>query len=469
MLLTISTTHRPATDLGYLLHKNPQRLHRTDLATGPAYVFFPEAGENRCTAAVLADIDPLRLGWRGAGYSAARPGNAFPLAQYITDRGYAASSFLSVALARLFGTAMSGRCRERPELAATPLPLEAHLPVLPARGGEPLLRELFEPLGYTVQAEAVPLDPGFPEWGASPYLSVTLASRLPIRDLLEHLYVLLPVLDDAKHYWVGEDEVAKLARRGAGWLPAHPARDLIARRYLRHDTALASEALARLADEAADPEVQAEAHEQEEQALEAPLTLRRQRIAAVAQVIAESGAPTVLDLGCGEGELIAALLKIRGIERVTGFDVSHRALGRAAQWLHMEDMTPRQRARVDLLHGSLTYRDHRLDGYAAAAAVEVIEHLDSWRLAAFERNVFGRARPALVVVTTPNAEYNKLFPGLAAGALRHADHRFEWDRGQFRDWCATVGARYGYGWEPSGIGPADPRRGTPTQMALFRR
>jgi 3' terminal RNA ribose 2'-O-methyltransferase Hen1 len=466
MLLTISTTYRPATDLGYLLHKNPQRLHRADLATGPGYVFFPEAAEGRCTAAVLLGTDPLRLGRRASG----RPSSAFPLAPYVNDRAYAASSLMSVALAKLFGTAMSGRSRERPELAARPIPLEAQLPALPARGGEPLLRELFEPLGYTVHAEAVPLDPCFPEWGASPYFSVTLAGTLRLRDLLEHLYVLLPVLDDAKHYWAGADEVAKLARRGAGWLAAHPARDLIARRYLRHDTALAREALARLAaGEAADPDAQAQAHEQQEQALEAPFTLRRQRVDAVARVIAESGAKTVLDLGCGEGELIAALLKVRGIERVTSLDVSHRALERAAQRLHLAGMTPRQRSRVELLHGSLTYRDHRLDGYAAAAAVEVIEHLDSWRLAAFERGVFGRARPALVVVTTPNAEYNALFPGLPAGALRHADHRFEWTRGQFAAWCAAVASRYGYQEEVSGIGPADPQRGTPTQMAVFRR
>jgi 3' terminal RNA ribose 2'-O-methyltransferase Hen1 len=468
VLLTISTTHRPATDLGYLLHKNPGRLHVAELSFGTAHVYYPEAGDERCRAAVLVNIDPVGLVRDRRGPS----GTGFALAQYVNDRPYAASSFLSVAIGKLFGTALTGRCKDRPDLADQVIPLQVGLPVVPATGGEAVLRRLFEPLGYAVDARPIALDPHFPEWGDSRYLSVTMSAELRLRDLLEQLFVLLPVLDDDKHYWVGPDEVDKLLRRGGEWLAAHPDRELIAHRYLRHDRQLTSEALARLLeDDAGDGDLDEAAREQDaqEEAAERRVGLHEQRLAAVTGVIRASGARTVLDLGCGGGKLIAELLTERGLDRIVGMDVSYRALAIATRRLHLEQMAPRARSRVELLHGSLTYRDARLRGFDAAAVVEVVEHLDAPRLGAFERALFGYARPGTIVLTTPNAEYNVLFEGLSAGSLRHADHRFEWTRQQLADWAAGVASRHGYQAELSGIGPGDPELGCPSQLAVFRR
>jgi len=471
VLLTISTTHQPATDLGFLLHKNPGRQHVAEFGFGTARVVYPEATSERCSAAVLVDIDAVGLVARRHNLAASR----FALAHYVNDRPYAASSFLSVALGRLFGTAMSGRSKERQELADRPIPLEASLPVVPCRGGEDLARRLFEPLGYTVEARGLPLDPQFPEWGASRYLALRLAATIRLRSLLEHLFVLLPVLDDDKHYWVGADEVGKLLRRGGQWLAAHPEHDLIARRYLRHDQRLTRAALAALfADEAADPDRSDEEQDAGEESVERQVSLHEQRLATVLAEIAASGARSVLDLGCGSGKLLAELVKEPGLKRIVGLDVSHQALEAAARRLHTDSMVPRQRERVQLLHGSLTYRDGRLRGFDAAAIVEVIEHLDPPRIVAFEKVVFGHARPETVVLTTPNAEYNALFAGLPAGSFRHGDHRFEWTMPQLRAWAEAVGSRYGYRAELSGIGPrgtgpdgAD--LGCPSQLAVFRR
>jgi 3' terminal RNA ribose 2'-O-methyltransferase Hen1 len=464
VLLTISTSYRPATDLGYLLHKNPARHHVAELSFGSAHVYYPEADEQRCCAAVQVDVDPVGLvrGRRGPV--------GFALAQYVNDRPYAASSLLSVAIAKLFATALAGRCRERQELADQAIPLSASLPVVPARGGQAVLRRLFEPLGYQVAATPIPLDPHYADWGDSRYLAVTICGLVRLRDLLEQLYVLLPVLDDDKHYWVGQDEVDKLLRRGGDWLAAHPDRELIADRYLRHDRRLASDALARLlADEAADPDQVAGDQDAREEAAERRVGLHEQRLAAVTGLIRASGARTVADLGCGQGKLVAALLREPGLDRVVGMDVSHRSLEVAARRLRLEEAGPRQRARVELLHGSLTYRDSRLRGFDAAAVVEVIEHLDAERLGAFERAVFGYARPPMIIVTTPNAEYNVLFENLPAGAMRNPDHRFEWTRPQFAQWAADVAARHGYQTELSGVGPQDRVHGCPTQLAVFRR
>jgi len=466
MLLSITTTHQPATDLGFLLHKNPERVQTTDMSFGRVHVVYPEASHDRCTAALLVEVDPVGLVRDRKGPK----GNDFSLAQYVNDRPYAASSFLSVAINKVFGTALTGRSKERPELAEVALPLSVHLPVVPCRGGEDILRRLFEPLGYQVRATTIPLDPQFPQWGDSRYLDVILTGTCRLRDLLEHLFVLLPVLDDDKHYWVGPDEVDKLLRRGGAWLGRHPDRELIARRYLRHDRHLTSDALSRLlVDDADDPDEQQAVHDQEEAAVEKPISLNEQRLAAVVDQITAAGANRVVDLGCGGGKLVQRILRDTKVEKVLGVDVSYRALSMASRRLHLDTMAPRQRERVDLVQGALTYRDRRLQGFDAATVVEVIEHLDPPRLGAFERAVFAYARPGRVIVTTPNVEYNTLFETLPVGSLRHRDHRFEWTRGEFAAWADSVGSRHGYTSEVSGIGPEDAEHGSPTQMAVFRR
>jgi 3' terminal RNA ribose 2'-O-methyltransferase Hen1 len=466
MILTISTTHSPATDLGFLLHKNPDRHQMSELSFGTAHVLYPEASEDRCSASLLVDIDPVGLVRNRRGPS----GNDFSLSQYVNDRPFVASSFMAVALAKVFSTAMSGRSKERPELATHEIPLEVNIPVVPARGGEAVLRRLFEPLGYEVAASAIPLDVTYPTWGDSRYLAVRLSGTKRVKDLLEHLYVLLPVLDDDKHYWVGPEEVEKLLRRGGEWLSAHPERDLIANRYLRHDRHLTGEAMARLMEDApVDPDEIAEVHDAEEEAVERPLSLNEQRLAAVAGAITQAGARRVLDLGCGQGKLVGALLKLTSIDHVVGLDVSYRTLEIAARRLHLDTMAPRQRERIELVQGSLTYRDRRLEGFDAAAIVEVIEHLDPSRLGSFERVIFAHARPTTVIVTTPNVEYNVRFETLPAETLRHRDHRFEWNRVEFEAWASGVAERHGYEVAFSPIGPVDEEVGSPTQMAVFSR
>jgi 3' terminal RNA ribose 2'-O-methyltransferase Hen1 len=370
----------------------------------------------------------------------------------------------------MFGSAMSGRTERHQELAGTALPFEVQIPTLPCRGGEPVLRALFEPLGYEVTAEPVPLDPRFPDWGDSRYLSVTLRGDVRTADLLAHLYVLLPVLDDEKHYWVGDDEARKLMDKGATWLGAHPARDLITRRYLKHRRALAAGVLAQLADDDPDePGAGDEDQDREEEVVEERISLNRQRLDAVVAALMQAGASRILDLGCGEGRLVRALLKQPAIAHVAGVDVSSRVLGRAAERLRLDQMPDRQRDRVSLLQGGLTYRDRRFAGFDAAALVEVIEHLDEPRLGALEQVVFIHARPATVVVTTPNREHNVRFESLPAGQLRHRDHRFEWDRADFARWAERVAHDAGYTVRFEPIGADDPEVGPPTQMAVFSR
>lgn len=464
MLLTITTTHSPATDLGYLLHKSPVRIHAFEQAFGNAYVFYPDAAPDRCTVALLLEVDAIGLVRNRRGPS----GEARALEEYVNDRPYVASSFLSVAMARIFGTALTGRSKERQRLADTPIPLEAKIATLPCRGGEEILRRLFEPLGYKVTASRHPLDDKFPKWGESPYFAVTLKGTTRLKELLTHLYVLIPVMDDDKHYWVGDAEIEKLLRHGEGWLREHPERELITNRYLKHQKRLAREALSQLIGEE-EPEADevAETHAREEEAVEKPISLAEQRLGSVMAALRSCGAKRVLDLGCGEGKLLRELLKDRNFTEIVGMDVSHRALEVAAQKLRLDQLPSMQKDRIRLIHGSLTYRDKRLGGYDAATVVEVIEHQDPPRLAAFERVLFEFARPQTVVVTTPNVEYNVKFETLPAGKLRHKDHRFEWTRLEFQNWANAVAERFGYSVRFLPVGPEDPAVGSPTQMGIF--
>ena len=466
MLLTVSTTHRPATDLGYLLHKNPGRFQSFRLPFGRADVFYPVAETERCTAALLLDIDPVSLARLGAG-----PSNAAGwLQQYVNDRPYVASSHLSVAIASVFNSALAGNSRERPELARRAIPLEAQLPTLPSREGPQLIRQLFEPLGYAVEIQGHALDADFPEWGDSLCFSVSLEGEVRLQDLLAHLYVLLPVLDDAKHYWVGDDEVDKLLRFGTGWLGDHPHQELISTRYLKRQRSLVRQALAQLSDDGqADPDAATERYQHDEQRLETPLRLGQQRIQAVLTALRETSATTVLDLGCGEGNLLRELLREPAFRSIAGMDVSHRALETAHTRLRLDTLPAAQRERVALLHGSLTYQDRRLAGYDAAVAMEVIEHIDPPRLDAFEAVVFGSAQPGAVIITTPNSEYNALFANLPPDQFRHRDHRFEWTRAEFQDWGRQVAARRGYDVRFQAIGPQHSTHGAPTQMGVFTR
>jgi 3' terminal RNA ribose 2'-O-methyltransferase Hen1 len=366
---------------------------------------------------------------------------------------------------------MNGRSKERQELADQALPFEVRIPVLPARAGDALIRKLFEPLGYTVASAGYPLDATFPSWGDAPYQTVTLLGEVRLRDVLSHLYVLIPVLDDQKHYWVSAPEIEKLLKRGEGWLPAHPERELIARRYLARQPNLTREALRRLVveEDAADPDGREADRDAEEAAVEERISLHDQRIGAVMAALRASGAKRVLDLGSGEGRLLSELAKDHTFTEIVGVDVSARSLEIAARRLRMERMNERQRERLRLLQSALTYRDDRLAGFDAAVLMEVIEHVEPGRLAALGRAVFEFAHPGHVLVTTPNAEYNVRFETLPAGRLRHRDHRFEWTRAEFTTWADGVADRFGFSVRYLPIGPEDPEVGPPTQMAVFSR
>lgn len=268
MLLTITYEGKNTQDLGYLLHKNPERAQQFELNYGKTHVFYPEVSDERTTAALLLDIDPIDL---AKGKLGSRDGGLF---DYVNDRPYASTSFMSTAISKVFGTAIAGTCKKKPELVDLPLKLTARICSLRDNGNRELAQKLFEPLGYTVSSERKLLDVRFPEWGESPYIDLTISGNVKLCDLLNHLYVLIPVFDRQKHYYYSEDEINKLLDYGKGWLESHPEKQRIAFRYLARKKCYARKAIDVLsAEEIVGEETEEEADEEKEERI--PLNTQR--------------------------------------------------------------------------------------------------------------------------------------------------------------------------------------------------
>ncbi|KAA9268247.1 3' terminal RNA ribose 2'-O-methyltransferase Hen1 [Corynebacterium amycolatum] len=440
-----SSPGESARDLGFILRKHPDRVHEAELKFGVARVFFPTATDAECTAALWVDIDRDEL-LKLKQYRA----DTFNLTGYINDRQWAASSLLTVALKSVFSTAMV--MEKTSPYDETPSDLTATVAAVP--GTEEEIRALFEPLGWKVTCDFFNNIAG---QKFSP--TVTLTGRATVRDLLNHLYILLPVLDGGKHYWVDDREIDKLAARAQDWLPEHPQREKILKRYLADQKGLVNEAVVKLAGEAGAIELAS--------GDQTAKPLNRQRQDRVLREVFSLRPRSVVDIGCGSGVLLGPMLENPRIAQIVGTDVSVGELRKAHKALNLDRMPERQAARVELFQSSVTYADERIANMDVAILMEVIEHVDADRLPALENNVFGLARPQYVIVTTPNSDYNACYPNLAPGQFRHLDHRFEFSRVEFRQWANGVADKFGYLVDFDGIGDVHETYGQPTQMAVF--
>lgn len=460
MILTITYEGSHTQDLGYLLYKHPDKIQSFALSYGKAWVCYPEVSDQRTTVALILDLNPIEL---ARGKLGSKDGGLF---DYVNDRPYVASSFMSTAITRIFGTAMTGRCDARQELADSALHLTACVHMLQDNHNQDLAKEIFEPLGYVVRTERILLDETFPEWGESPYINLTISGAVKLSDLLKHLYVLIPVFDRNKHYYVSEDEIDKLLSHGEGWLSDHPAREKIIYRYLSQKKSYAHKAISRFEEleEAENPEIT-----EKQEIPESPKkSLNQLRMERVLEEVLKSGASSVIDLGCGECRLTSLLLDQPQIKKITACDVSVRELEKAAKRLHYDRMPEYRKKKLTLMQASLTYQDQRFAGFDCACVVEVIEHIEKLRIPAFERILFEFAQPRTVILTTPNREYNTNYEFLN-DQFRHEDHRFEWTREEFQAWTVHVCEKFHYTCEIAGIGEADPVTGTPTQIGVFQK
>jgi 3' terminal RNA ribose 2'-O-methyltransferase Hen1 len=451
MYLSIATTYQPATDLGHLLHKHPDRAFKSEGSQSDYYCFFPVATAEYCKACLV-----LNFNSRPESNGHGRPFLPQLQSQYINDRPYVAGSQLSIAIADVFGTAMNGKSKDRQNLADIALPFEIEISAVHCNAGADFIQKIFEPLGYTVEVSNTKLNEKFPAWGQAPYFSIKLNTTKRISEILRQIYVLLPVLDNFKHYYIEDAEKEKILRLGEGWLQNHPLVEIITQRSLKNIRSLSNEALEILlgSEPITSSSLDGEAK------LESPIRLNELRFNKVEEVLITSGVKRVLDFGCGEGRFLEKLIRNPWFSEVIGADVSIASLERATKRLERNS----SKNKAKLIHSSFTYHDDRLKDIDSMVMLEVIEHIDLTNLDFVEKNIFEFIKPKLLIITTPNADYNTKFqqPG-----FRHPDHRFEWTRDEFKVFCEKS-IKYGYTYEISFIGDIEPALGGPTQMGVFK-
>jgi 3'' terminal RNA ribose 2''-O-methyltransferase Hen1 len=440
--LSIATTRPKAADLGFILYKHPDRVFRSDSSRNKnlkAVGFYPEAGDERCEFVLLVEVDPVErvrgLAWNGG------------IAQYVEPLPFLASSYMSQAISLCLRSAMNGIVSSKDPsedarlraMAVEHWPLE--IKVSPIRTSPALIERMFQPLGWEVTIDSMPLDvPGVERDNA--LHTVTLKGSSTVQDALTQLYVLLPALDPVRHYFYDEAEVAKLLEKSRNWLETHPARNLIVGRYLSKSRELREAAMSQFEEAVEAPQ---------EAAIE--VSAHSARHMRIAEAVSAMGDVRIVDLGCGEGKLLSRLAFLPGKIEIVGVEPSLRDLEKARKNLSRNparQMDPR----VKLRHGSIAYADDSLRNFDVAILSEVIEHIDPERLDHAERCVFGFMKPEVVIVTTPNAGFNTVF-GLSDGEFRHRDHRFEWSVDEATDWCRRVAATYGYEFEIDGAGGYD--------------
>ncbi len=470
MQLSITTTHKPATDLSYLLHKNPDKVQTFDITGGKAYVFYPETTDEKCTATMILNIDTLEM-----IKNQKKSMSDFALKGYVNDRPFVASSFLSSAISSIYSSALNGNSKEKSEVVNKKIPLEVFISVINVSGGENLIKRFFEPLGYEIKIEKYELNENFKSWGESNYFSLTLKNIITLKELLTHLYILIPVFDNEKHYWVSTKDVDILLKKGEGWLENHPEKEFITKRYFKNIKSLSNLYNKKSIDDIEESQKNVDSEENNENEFEeinqiikeTKIKLDKQRLNYVYEKLIESGMKSIIDMGCGEGKLLKLLITNKQFEKIAGTDVSFNNLLKAKERLNFEEMSQKFKERIELFQSSLTYKDKRFSNYESCAIVEVIEHIDVERLESFEKSIFECSKFKYIILTTPNADYNINYKSLNKQNLRHSDHRFEWTKDEFKSWIDKICEKYKYNAKISGVGEFDEQSGHPTQVVEF--
>ncbi|MFC4100784.1 3' terminal RNA ribose 2'-O-methyltransferase Hen1 [Paenibacillus xanthanilyticus] len=463
MQIIIRADGAGANMLSHLLAKNPNNLYEREEKGAKVRLVYTVCDEQRTEAVLHVSPDPIEL-VKGSP-------DSYDITQYINDREFVTSSLFCTYIRPSLGTALNGKPKETfAEWVSHKFALTLSFGPVASNLPEPVVEQLFASLGYEVEQERGEADYPFALKHRSSVRYITLRGRQTLQTALRQLFILMPVLDDYKHYFIGEAEVEKLERYGEGWLEAHPQRELIVKRTLRFaDVIERYEANREPAREeqngAAEPA--AEAASLADGAEPAPkVRLNEQRYQAICETVQGlEHKRTVVDFGSGEGKLSARLAELAGVQEVMAVEPSAIARKRAAD--RFAKLAERGQGVVPkTVTGSLFYYDESLRGKDVIVLCEVIEHIEAHRVERAIATILNEYAPHALIVTTPNREYNQVYE--MGEAMRHADHRFEWTRGEFRQACERWRTD-GYELELQGVGERHEAYGHPTQMAIFRR
>ncbi|WIM41190.1 3' terminal RNA ribose 2'-O-methyltransferase Hen1 [Paenibacillus sp. PK4536] len=480
MYLTIKATGTHASMISHLLAKNPNNLYdRTEKGARIRLVytsFQPEETE----VLLFVTPDPIDL-VKGSP-------DHYDITQYINDRELVVSSLFCSYIRPALGTALNGKPKAD-YIDWVEHPFTLHMSMGPVASDLPdsMIESLFQPLGYEVQMERGEIDYSFDLKNRSTVRHIQISGQQTLQHMLRQLYILIPVLDNYKHYYISDDEIERLQRYGEGWLSTHPQHDLIIKRSLRfaplikeyeqkvaknEDITNVSTELSTHQAEAS--EMKSELSEDQDKQYDSnqtePPVIRLNELryrAIVEQVSQLPQHKQIVDFGAGEGKLSVRLGEIEGVEQIWAVEPSMQSQLRAI------DRFAKLEGRTDYVipvvtTGSLFYRDERWVDQDVIILCEVIEHINEVRLPQVIHTLFTDYRPQTLIMTTPNREYNEVYQ-MGKDEIRHTDHRFEWTRAELEQYCTQWIQDRPYTFTLSGIGEKHEQYGQPTQMVVFHR
>lgn len=444
MQLSLNVKGNGAEAVSYLLAKNPNNLYERDEKGFKVRSVYSVFTKEEVKYLIYVKPDPIDL--------VRSSPQVYDISHYINDREFAVSSLFVSAIRKALGTALNGKPQEeyvqwvehRFDMEVAFGPIATDLP-----DGE--LAELFKPIGYNVEIKRA----ASTLRSKSSALFITLTGKQTIQNLLKHLFILIPVIDNYKHYFIDEREIEKVDRYGEGWLDAHPLKQFIVKRALRFQNLIRQSKF-----------YDRERHNQENRETKKIRLneLRYEKIVDFIRTIPKRD--TVVDLGAGEGKLSVKLGYLDGVKEILSVEPSNKSRVRAIQRFEEAEGTDGFTLPTSLA-GSLFYFDDRLVNKDIMVLCEVIEHIDEYRIPKMMEAIFRSYQPRVLIVTTPNQEYNVIYD--MDETMRHHDHRFEWTRDDFQENCEQWIKESPYYIQFEGIGEEHPEYGTPTQMAIFRR
>ncbi|MCM3572375.1 3' terminal RNA ribose 2'-O-methyltransferase Hen1 [Mesobacillus subterraneus] len=445
MQLTIRAVGENVQVISHLLAKNPNNLYERNQKGHAVRLFFSSFTEREVEATVFVAPDSLEL--------VKNQGNQYDITHYINDREFAVSSIFISLIRTALGTALNGQPKEE-YIKWVKHPFDLELSFGPVASGlsDHQIVDLFEPLGFNVSINRPQIEYNFNLKSKSSVRFITLKGRTPLQMALRQIFVLIPVLDNYKHYFIDEKEIEKLERYGEGWLDDHPQKSFILKKALRFKNVY--ELVEGQEKDTAAPEMR-------------KIRLNDMRYEKIVDTVnGFENKESIVDLGSGEGKLSTRLGFIPGVKEILAVEPSEEASIRAMERFAQAEgkdyfIKPTQ------LWGSLFYYDERLKGKDVIILCEVIEHIDEERLSKVFQTILQDYRPKNLVVTTPNKEYNALYE--MDTEFRHGDHRFEWSREEFEAWCKARNEEGEYELIFDGIGELDEQFGFPTQMCIFKR
>lgn len=445
MQLTIRATGENVKAISHLLSKNPNNLYERNHKGHLVRLFYSEFTEERVEVTIFVTPDPIELMQKGS--------NTYDITHYINDREFAVSSIFTSFIRSALGTALNGQPKEEYiKWVDYRFPFTFEFGPVASTLSDQHIKDLFEPIGYEVAITRPEIHYAIDLKDKSSARFLALSGSQTLQDALRHLFVLIPVIDNYKHYFIDEKEIEKLERYGEGWLEGHPLRDMIYRQALRFKEIYSLV-------EGSNPDAAAD-----QPAKKVRLNdLRYEKIVETAQSLDPK---TIVDFGSGEGKLSVRLAFMDGVKEILAVEPSEAENLKAKRRFDKAKEVPGF-VEPKTLWGSLFYYDERLKGKDLIVLCEVIEHIDEQRLPKAMDLILHQYAPKSFIITTPNREYNDVYD--MEDHFRHDDHRFEWTREEFQTWCKERNHQHLYELEFFGIGEEHPSQGFPTQMCVFKR